>query len=121
MNPRELSKRMADLTTRLMEFYRGPSPSSEQQLWQSYLEGVRLCQEAYNAINLLGDELEDSNIRLIKSLSMHCPKCGEDSIATVLTKIRPDPYNPSLKCEVCGTEWRLSFHEEPSTEEETDS
>ncbi len=121
MNPRELSKRMADLARRLREFYRGPSPSSQQQLWESYLEGVHLCQEAYNAINLLADELEDSNIRLIKNLTMHCPKCGEDSIATVLTKIRPDPYNPSLKCEVCGTEWRLSFHEEPSTEEETDS
>lgn len=112
---------MSDLTERLRAFYRRSVPSSQQELWDSYLEGVRLCKEAHDAINLLGDELEDSNIRLIKNLTMHCPKCGEDSIATVLTKIRPDPYNPSLKCEVCGTEWRLSFHEEPSTEEETDS
>ena len=118
MDSRELSKRMADLTRRLREFYRGPSPSSQQQLWESYLEGVHLCQEAYNAINLLGDELEDSNIRLIKNLSMHCPKCGEESVVSGLTKIRPHPHEPSLKCQACGAKWRIVFYEEPEESDE---
>lgn len=48
-----------------------------------------------------------------EKLMFHCPKCGEDSKLCMLVRTLAATVSvPTIRCNLCGTFWRISLHED---------